>query len=84
VFWNAGDKQTKIRAIIYVTTPYGGPCPVFVFENHVPALNLPCWYEYYIPGLGCIKEVDQWVEKVPVIHELYDIAFHDRWSCWTK
>ena len=73
--WNVGDKQIKIRAINYVTTPYGGPYPAYVFENHVPAQNSPCWYEYYIPGLGGIREVDHWVDNAPVIQELYDISF---------
>jgi hypothetical protein len=72
--WTAGDKQTKIRAITCVTTPYGGPFRAYVLESHVPALNSPCWYEYYIPGVGCIREVDHWVEHAPVIQELQNIS----------
>lgn len=68
--WTFGDQMTKIRAINSITVPYGGPYQAYVLESYVPAENSPCWYEYYIPGAGCIREVSHWEENAPVIQEL--------------
>lgn len=68
--WIRGNDLVEIIAIEPVTVPYGGPYEAYVHRKHDFVLNSPYYYEYIVPGLGLVKEVDYWNDDPPMTMEL--------------
>ncbi|MCF7958247.1 MAG: hypothetical protein K9M57_07365 [Phycisphaerae bacterium] len=71
----------EIVAIEDVTTPYGEFQDAYKTRNYQCVdpdnLNLgisPDWYEWIVPGVGMVKQVDYWADNAPVTMELSEIS----------
>jgi len=71
--WVIGDEQAEILGTESVTVPYGGPYNAIVFRMKDIAEDSPYWFEYIVPGLGLVKEVDYWTDDPPRIMSLVSI-----------
>lgn len=73
--WTGCGEVTEIIAIESVTVPYGGPYQAYVLRKHekLATGDSPYWYEYVVPGIGMVKEVDYWVKNAPTISVLANI-----------
>jgi formylglycine-generating enzyme required for sulfatase activity len=72
--WTTGDDVTVNLGVEATTVPYGGPYNAYVFRNKNVAENSPYWFEYIVPGVGLIKEVDYWTDNAPKIQSLVSIV----------
>src|SRR3990172_4189689 len=75
----------EISSIEGITLPYGTFDEAYGFEKHeihpceppYPFIS-PFWYEYIVPGIGYVKEVDYWLGSspltAPTIMELTQIS----------
>jgi hypothetical protein len=76
--WTCGDELSQIMETETVTVPFGGPFTAVVFRKHnEDEENLPYWYQYNytVPGLGYVKEVDWWNDNPPITTELVEIQY---------
>lgn len=53
-----------------VEVPYGGPYTAYVYEMSSDTDNdgipdSPSWFEYFVPGIGIVKEIDYYTETNP-------------------
>lgn len=60
-----GQNIREIISIETVTVPYGTFDNAYVFQNYTDyddptRPNSGYWYEYVVPGVGMVKEVDAW------------------------
>ncbi len=77
-FWDdiPGKNVCKITAIESVTVPYGAFDNAYVhqvyFDPDDPLLpNTAYWYDYIVPGVGYVKQIDYtWSANAPYIEEL--------------
>jgi len=77
-----GDPDYLVREIIAiepVTVPYGTFDTAYVYRKYVSGpddFKSPYWYEWMVPGLCYVKEVDWWSmegQSSPLIMELVDV-----------
>jgi hypothetical protein len=71
--WTDGDTVTTIMGMEWATVPFGGPFHAYKYENHEG--ESASWYEYWVPGLGIVKEVDYDTVNPPKIQELTNITY---------
>ncbi|MFH0731128.1 MAG: hypothetical protein V2B19_32890 [Pseudomonadota bacterium] len=71
--WTAGGEVTTIMESEAVTTPYGGPYTAIVNRKNHPGSSA-YWYEYIVPGIGLVQEIDYNAENAPVIQQLVSIS----------
>ncbi len=57
-----GDTQRELVAIESVTVPYGGPYQAYKYENQDTVEMSPYWYEYIVPGIGIVQQIDYWAD----------------------
>jgi hypothetical protein len=70
-------RVVEISGIEAVTVPYGTFNEAYIHRNYrcVDPANLdlgktPDWYNWIVPGVGMVKEVDNWADNPPVTNEL--------------
>ena len=76
--WTCGDELSQIMESETVNVPFGGPFTAVVFREHnEDEENLSYWYQYNytVPGLGYVKEVDWWNDNPPRTTELVEIQY---------
>ncbi|MBU1054065.1 MAG: VPLPA-CTERM sorting domain-containing protein [Proteobacteria bacterium] len=74
--WSFFDELHEIIGTEFVTIPYGGGTTVEAYVYRLSEISgSPYWYEYVIPGLGQVQEVDWYVDSnAPYIEQLDDIS----------
>lgn len=76
----SGMTISEIISIESVTVPYGTFNNAYVhqvyFDPDDPSLsNTAYWYDYIVPGVGSVKQIDYtWSRNVPIIEELVRIV----------
>ena len=76
----SGTNHNEITSIEAVTVPYGTFSNAYVHEVYFdpddPSLaNTPFWYEYVVPDVGWVKQIDYfWDPNGPAILELAQIS----------
>lgn len=73
--WTVGDEVTTIMESESVTVPFGGPYTAIVNRKNKVGSNA-YWYEYVVPGLGFVKEVDYNTANAPKVNELIRIRYN--------
>ena len=73
--WTVVDEVTTIMNSESVTVPYGGPYTAIVNRKNKVGSNA-YWYEYVVPGLGLVKEVDFNTSNAPKVQELIRIRYN--------
>lgn len=72
--WTDGNTVTEIIGMELVNVPYGGPFNAYKYRMRNQN-GSPYWYNYFVPGLGLIKEVDDKADNPPQIMELTNITY---------
>lgn len=72
---------TEITAIEAVTVPYGTFDKAYVHRkfrcvdpNDLSKGRSPYWYNWVVPGVGYVKELDYWNDYAPAVMELVSIT----------
>jgi hypothetical protein len=71
--WTVGDEVTTIMDPEQITVPYGGPYTAVVNRKNKVG-GSPYWYEYVVPEIGWVQEVDYYTDNAPKINQLVSIS----------
>ncbi len=80
--WMLGDDEHQRMANESIHVPYFGQdaslndiyLEAFVFRGKNVVDDSPYWYEYFVPGIGLVREVDEWSDNPPTTLELVSIS----------
>ena len=68
--WTCGDDFIEIMEPEQVNVPYGGPYTAVVNRKYNYIENSPHRFEYIVPGMGWVKQVDYWDDNPPAFLDL--------------
>jgi len=76
--WLSGDTFNEIMPPENIHVPYFGQdingddifYQAIVVRRNKPSDASPYWYDYLVPGIGCVKEIDWYTDNAPKIEEL--------------
>ena len=83
--WTIEDDEHKRIENKSIHVPYFGQDAsgndifreTFVFKMRDVVENSPFWYEYFVPGVGLVQEVDEWTDNPPKNLKLVSISIPD-------
>ncbi|MFH1776252.1 MAG: PEP-CTERM sorting domain-containing protein [Candidatus Omnitrophota bacterium] len=75
----AGNRITEIMPFEQVNVPYGTFNSAYVYKTYFDPTssslsNSPYWYEYVVPGVGYVKQVNYWTSNYPTTLELASVT----------
>jgi hypothetical protein len=76
--WQSGDTFNEIMPSANIHVPYFGQdingddifLQAIVVRRNNPFDDSPYWYDYLVPGIGFVQEIDWWTDDAPKIQEL--------------